>query len=167
MNKSFLLIIAIIFFSLNGWTQQASNLPFGSRNLKMAPVWKLEPSLDMTGGYLFETENDIYKVNLSANNIFYNAFGLYTSFEWGVDDLGEDYFSNMIGATASVLPKLYIFGGFDFFTEHGMFSNDPVNPIFCRKELGIGYTPLRWIAFRGSWSNSMGFTASAGLRIPL
>lgn len=160
MKNTFFIIICFIFLTQN---LHARSNPFG---VYSKPAFNLTPNIEITAGNVFNTESDTYKLNFSVNNIIANGFGVYASYEWEVNE-ENGYSSNIIGVTGSVLPWMYVFGGFDFFTDSGMFSNDPVNPIKSRKEIGLGIVPFKWVAIRAGFSNSMQWTLSAGLRIPV
>lgn len=157
MKYTICAIILTLFLSLNAISQDQTN--------EKKYRYDLVPNLELTGGYLFG-DIDAYKANISANNIIANGVGIYTSFEFAADK-EEDYFSNIIGLTGTVLPWMYVFGGFDFFTKRGIFANDPTNPIKSRKEIGIGVIPVKWFVIRAGYSTSVEWTLSAGVQIPL
>ena len=140
--KNILLLLVIVFL--------ASVTSFGQSN-------KLEKTVDITAGYIPNTDVNAFKGGVSVNNIMINRFGLYTSFEKGFDD---DYFSNIIGVTGSVTNYLYIFAGVDVYSKSGLVSNDS----FQRKEMGIGVLPFNWAAVRIGYSFSVGPTIAVGFR---
>lgn len=117
------------------------------------------PSINLSAGYMFEDPNQAFKATVAVNNILFKRFGAYTSIET------IDPFANIWGATASILPNLYVYGGIDLFTDNGVFSKDGLEG--TRKEIGIGFIPVSNLLVKGGWSKSVGFTAELGWRIPL
>jgi len=121
-------------------------------------VMNLEPSV----GYMFKSDYQDLKINLSLNNVTaWKRLGFYTSFEIG---LGNDHFRNLWGGTFSACRWCYVFAGIDLFTSHGIANNSFKD---SRKELGLGFTPWKESALRLGYSTAAGFTAAIGWQIPI
>ena len=140
--KNILLLLTILFIaSLSAHAQSG----------------RLEKTIDITAGYIPNSDFNAFKGGVSVNNIMVTRFGLYTSFEKGFD---SDYFSNIIGVTGSITNYLYIFAGVDVYSKYGLVSQDRFN----RKEMGIGVLPFKWAAVRVGYSFSVGPTIAVGFR---
>ena len=117
-------------------------------------------SLIFSIGYVPKAEYQAMKFGVTVNDLVFQRFGMYTSFEPGID---TDYFFNTWGVTGRVYENLYLWAGMDLFTKHGL-----INKGFGgRKEFGLTYVPHPNIALMPGYSFSVGFTMQVGFRIPL
>ena len=117
-------------------------------------------NVEITIGYLPKTSHEGLKGTLAVNNLILNRIGFYTSFE-STFEKGD--FTNIIGGQVSVFKFIYIWGGMDAFTKNGLFQSGFEG---SRKEAGIGITPYKFLVFRLGYSNSVGPSIAAGIRIP-
>jgi hypothetical protein len=117
-------------------------------------------SLSVTAGYVPKSEYNALKTTVAYNNFFFKRVGVFTSVEKGLD---SDYFTNIYGITGSLHKNVYLFGGIDLFTKHGVFNAGKD----CRKSMGIGVIPFNNFEVKGGWSKSVGVTIEAGWRFSL
>jgi hypothetical protein len=152
MKKSLSIIVLFFLMAGNVFAQEE---PVEAEKAEKIIV----PSVNITAGYVFEDPHQAFKATVAVNNILFKRFGTYTSIEAG------DPFFNIYGITASICPNIYVFGGMDLFTDHGLFTIGGLDG--TRKEFGIGFIPVSNLIVKGGWSLSVGFTAEVGWRIPL
>lgn len=161
MKRGMLLLALGFIFSLS--------LPAQTGVLPDSLEMKKNPSLcgDIGIGYVPKTIEgagmfDAWRMSLAVNNFFLERFGAWTAFEKNFD---SGYFRHIIGLTASVNHWMYVYAGMDFFTKEGFFANEGLEK--TRKDVGIGFYPFDWLVVKTGWSHTAGFTAEAGIRIPL
>jgi len=176
------LVLITLFFSMGGLAQNGSS-PFAKKpnkkvrtqkvtekqkhpfpfspNYRKIP-YKIEPVLDITVGYLAQTEFNAVKNTVAFSNIGYTRFGVFMSFETGWN---SDYSTNTVGLTATINRFLYLWGGADLLTKNGFLITREFSG--TRKEVGIGLTPYKWIILRGGYSGSIGLTAELGFRVTM
>lgn len=157
MKNIVLLTLIGLFVSFNAVCQKED--AFHAR-MRRDLSTNISQNVDLTLGYAPSTTANALKTNVSYSNIAFERFGLYTSFEKGLD---SDYFTNTLGITASIVPKLYLWGGMDLFTQHGIINKGTGG----RKEFGVGYAPIDKVLVRAGYSVSIGPTITAGIRIPV
>jgi hypothetical protein len=112
-------------------------------------------------GYLPSDEYNALRFTLAANNILlYKRIGFYATFDKGLD---SDYFANLIGGSVSIINRLNVYGGFDFFTKkHGMIEQG----FECRKEIGLAFYPYSLIAIRIGYSSNVKWHFGIGIKWP-
>ena len=118
-------------------------------------------SLIFSIGYVPKSEYQAMKFGVTINDLVFNRFGVYTSFEPGID---TDYFFNTWGVTGRVYENLYLWAGVDLFTKSGGMIDKGFG---ARKEFGLTYVPHPNIALMPGYSFSVGFSMQVGFRIPL
>ena len=91
--------------------------------------------------------------------MLYRRIGFYTTFDKGLDN---DYFANLIGGSVSIINRINVYGGFDFFTSHGMIENG----WGCRKEIGLALYPYSLIAIRFGYSSEVKWHFGIGIKFP-
>ena len=155
-NIVFLILLGLLF-SFNAQCQK--NLPFQAR-MRRDLSQNISQNVDLALGYLPSPEANALKTSFSYSNIAFKRFGAYMSLEKGLD---SDYFSNTMGITASIVPKLYLWGGMDLFTQNGVINRGSA----ARKEVGFGYAPIDKVLVRAGYSFTLGPTITAGIRIPV
>ena len=139
----------------------AGNLFAGEENQQaLADSTGLSRFFSITGGYVPKREYNALKVTADYNNFLFNRFGVYTSFEKGLD---SGYFSNIYGITGSLGKRMYLFTGVDLFTHHGLFNARK----HCRKDIGIGIIPLKNLLVKMGWSTAVNVTVEVGWKISL
>ena len=150
-NKS-LLVIAILFASFSLNAQDAEKT-----------VYEYLPYLDVSIGYVPNTDYNAGKASVSLNNFVLKRLGVYTSIEKGLD---SDLFTHIIGGTVTVYKSVYLFAGADVITKRGMISNKSIID-GVRKELGIGFSPFKISLVRVGYSTSTGPTFAVGWKFGL
>lgn len=153
-----LLLLSLTVFQTHG---QDNHLPYSAGNKDNVNSYDLIRNLEITAGYLPKQGNEGLKTSLTANNVLIKRVGFYTSFEYALD---EQKISNTCGGTLSLFKYIYVWGGIDVFTKNGLLQSGFDG---TRKEAGIGITPYKFIALRFGYSNSVGPSFAAGIRIPL
>lgn len=120
----------------------------------------LIPCVDMCGGYIWDHKYDKYTVSTTFNNIYWERFGLFAMFEmdWAAPAL-------VTGPTVSINDFAYVYGGIDFVTDRGMFARGGIT--HARKDLGIGFYPIRYVTVKICHSFNAGSRAEIGIRLPL
>ncbi|MGQ8337532.1 hypothetical protein ACUNWD_13355 [Sunxiuqinia sp. A32] len=113
-------------------------------------------------GYAPDKEFKALKGNIMLNNLLLKRFGVYTSFEGGIDD----YSQSILGATFGINKYLFLYGGIDL-ADNEKLSDIEVGKGSTRKEAGIGITPYKFTAATLGWSKGVGFTFTVGINIPL
>jgi hypothetical protein len=152
----FIALAFITFFALYCNAGDQTKKPF------IVPAADLYPNLDFSVGYVPKSDYNALKINVSANNIWFKRYGLYSSFEKGFD---SGYDANTVGITASVHKYAYLWGGFGLFYSNGIFKASDAGDL--RKEFGVGIMPYKMTLIRLGWSSEVGPTICAGVKIPL
>lgn len=158
-------IVGLLYFSfLTFFNVHAQNgyLPYsaGNKENNNNPV-AFYRNIEISGGYLPKSGNEGLKANIGANNILLKRMGVYTSLEYSLDTRN---YSHTVGGTITIFKFLYAWGGLDLFTTKGMIESGFKG---TRKEAGIGLTPYKFLVFRFGWSNSVGPSLAAGVRIKI
>lgn len=128
----------------------------------MPVIFEPKPNFDFTLGYVPKLSINALKYSMSANNIILKRVGAYVSLEKG---LNSDYFSSTLGATVTIHKYVYLWAGIGSFAKSELFDHIVWNSV--RKEMGIGFTPYKWVVVRIGWSKEVGSTATAGIKIPI
>ena len=97
------LCVAFLFLTLagNSFAQADANLEVTKEKSKFFGA--CDQALNITLGYVPNSEYNALKGNIAWNNFLFNRFGAYTSFEKGLD---SGYFSNLYGITFSLHEKI-------------------------------------------------------------
>lgn len=132
-------------------------LSFGQNEENKKPLFK---NIDATIGYLPKKGYNALTFNGAINNILLDRVGFYTTFQFGLD---SDYFSNFYGVTVAIIPIVYVYGGLDMFTKHGLFQEGT----HCRKELGVGVYPYKQLTAKLGYSGQAGVHFGIGWQFRL
>jgi len=116
--------------------------------------------VDISGGYIFDHKYEKFTVTTAVNNVFGPRYGAFTMLE-----LDRTAPSVVIGPTVSLTDFAYVWGGIDFISQRGMFARGGFK--YARKDLGIGFYPVRWFTVKIAHSFNAGSRMEIGFRIPL
>eukprot|EP00764_Aduncisulcus_paluster_P008524 gnl/Carplike_NY0171/2776_a3728_513.p1 GENE.gnl/Carplike_NY0171/2776_a3728_513~~gnl/Carplike_NY0171/2776_a3728_513.p1 ORF type:complete len:156 (+),score=2.45 gnl/Carplike_NY0171/2776_a3728_513:42-509(+) len=150
------IVFILLLFYLPG-TAQSDYLPFSREKSRKAGTYT--EYADFTLGYVTKSPYQAFKANISVNNILFRRFGFYSSFE-----AGADTFYSIYGMTTTIIPRIYFFAGVDCFGKNGLLNGEKRDP---RKEVGLGLVPYKWFVIRMSYSDSVGPSVSAGVKVSL
>ncbi len=155
-----ILILLGLIFTINCFAQD-TYIPYSIRNKSESIFPSESRNIELTVGYLPTSDNRSVKGNIAINNLVLKRLGAYTSVEY---DLQTYNYTNTVGGTVRINKYGYLWGGMDLFSSKGLIQADYS---ISRKEIGIGITPYKISVIRLGWSNSVGFSFSAGLFIPI
>jgi hypothetical protein len=145
--KRFTLVVLLVFFAVGLSAQQR-------------PQENVSTSLIFSAGYVPKSSYNAMKFGVTVNDLLFERFGAYVSFESGMD---SEYFRNLYGITGRIHDKFYLWGGIDLFTKGGLFTKG----LNARKEFGLSYVPHPNIVLMPGYSLQVGFSMQVGFRIPL
>jgi hypothetical protein len=145
---------AVLLFLATAASAQG-HLPFnpGSNSGEVLLPW-IAPA----AGY--STSVDALRFSVITGNLFLTRVGGYVTIEKGTD---SNFFTNIWGGTLTVTRHVYVWGGMDLFTNHGVINGFKGS----RKEIGLGFKPWKGLLLNLGWSGHVGTTFSAGWSIPL
>lgn len=123
---------------------------------------ELVPCADIGVGYLPKSSIQALRVSVAFNNLVFDRFGAYTALE---TNSGNNYFTHVIGLTGSINHFSYVYAGVDFFSDRGFLNNVGFKDV--RKDMGIGFYPVKWATAKLGYSFSVGIYGEVGVRIPL
>lgn len=148
--------IVIVLFLAAGSVKAQDHLPFTPESEDGVVV--RDPWLAPSAGYV--PSNNALRLSVVTGNLLLNRAGGYVTLEKGLD---SGYFSNIYGLTFTATRYIYLWGGFDLFTNRGIFHSLKGS----RKEIGVGVMPWKDLTIGTGWSKSVGFTFSLGWKLPL
>jgi len=154
-----LIFIVLFAFFYAGMLLAQNNINKTFTNREEIPI-----SLYVTAGYVPKPSVKALKSSIAFNNFLLKRIGVYTSLEKGLD---SRFFTNIYGITGTVHKNIYLWGGVELFTKNGLLNSESEGFNKARKEIGIGFLPVKNLVVKGGWSSSVGVTFEAGLRIPL
>jgi len=123
--------------------------------------WPAKGILDPSVGFLFNEDIQAVKLNISYYDFLLNRLGAYFSAEFNLLDQ-VDYQQYLLGGSLRLLPDFYLVGGVG-----NDFRDWESDLLSWRKELGVAYLSEHGFSVRTTFSNSVGFTASVGVPLPL
>ena len=155
MKKSTILVLLLLLLVSIGTDAQRRNTGLIYRGKQ----W-LIPCVDVCGGYIWDRKYEKFTVSTTLNNIYLERFGAFAVFEmdWAAPAL-------VTGPTVSINDFAYVYGGIDFVTNRGVFARGGIK--HARKDLGIGFYPIRYLTVRICHSFNAGSRAEIGIRLPL
>ena len=153
--------LLILLFISNTSLLAQEYLPYSAGQIEKSNNTALSRNLELTAGYVPNSGSERLKASLEVNNLLLHRVGAYTSFEY---DLDAKSFINITGGSITLHRFIYVWGGMDLFSKNGLIQSGFSGP---RKEIGIGITPYKFVVARVGWSNSVGLSLAAGVRIPL
>jgi hypothetical protein len=158
MIKIFLMLFCLFFFW--GSSSAQDKKPFVPKKMNYSTT----QAFHITAGYVPKASINALKATFAFNDFFLRRIGAYTSMEKG---LNSDFFTNIFGITGSLHKNIYMWGGVEFFTKNGLLNNDINGLDKVRKEFGVGIILIENLLIKGGWSQSVGPTFGAGVRIPI
>jgi hypothetical protein len=121
---------------------------------------RLIPCMDMAGGYIWDHKYKKYTISTTFNNLYMKRWGGFVMVE-----LDPVVPAIVIGPTVSINDFAYVYTGFDFLTGRGYFARGGLK--HARKDLGIGFYPVKWATLKICHSFNAGSRFEIGFRIPL
>lgn len=121
---------------------------------------RLIPCMDMSGGYIWDHKYEKFTISTTFNNLYLKRWGGFVMVE-----LDPVVPAIVIGPTVSINDFAYVYTGFDFLTSRGYFARGGLK--HARKDLGIGFYPVKWATFKLCHSFNSGSRFEVGFRIPL
>jgi hypothetical protein len=155
MKKSILILILLFTVILNMDAQERryNGLLYRGRQ-------RLIPCMDMAGGFIWDNKYEKFTISTTFNNLYLKRWGGFAMIE--LDPVEP---AIVIGPTISINDFAYVYTGFDFLTSRGYFARGGLK--HARKDLGIGFYPVKWATFKLCHSFNAGSRFEVGFRIPL
>jgi hypothetical protein len=117
------------------------------------------PCIDIGVGFIFDHKYEKFTISSSYNNFIYKRYGMFMMVE-----LNHTNPAIVLGPTITVFDFAYLWGGVDFLTPRGIFQRGGIQ--YARKDLGIGFYPLKWAVVKIAHSFNAGSRIEVGIRIP-
>jgi hypothetical protein len=153
MKTKMILLLAVLLIAFSSEAKRKDGLIYRGKQ-------RLVPCIDIGVGYIWDHKYEKFTVSTMVNNLYSKRLGVFS-----VVELDMAAPAVMIGPTVTINDYAYVWGGIDIMTSRGVFGRDGFR--HARKDLGIGFYPIRWATIKIAHSFNAGSRFEIGIRIPL